>query len=108
MTFAEDGDRARDMLEVVRKTMFDYVRAIDMVDFVRANDMVEMFADIQKLQSLNQQVGPYGPAIGNLNVGVPDWQPGFGPYDSYGLHPTQDGGKPLIVGSSTGMPMVLP
>eukprot|EP00960_Hanusia_phi_P077352 768681-Hanusia_phi.AAC.6 len=22
-------------------------------------------------------------------------------YDSYGLHPTQDGGKPLIVGSST-------
>jgi len=30
------------MLEVARKTMFDDVRAINMVEFVRANDMVEV------------------------------------------------------------------
>jgi hypothetical protein len=24
--------------------------------------------------------GPYGPAIGPIDVGVPDWQPGLGSY----------------------------
>ena len=55
--------------------------------------------------NIGEKSGPSGPPIGPINVGVADWQPGIGPYDSYGLVPSQDGGKALLVGSATGLPV---
>ena len=70
---------------------------------------VAMFSDIRQLHEQQTQslelpspVGFYGPCVGTLCVGVPDFVPGLGPYDSFGTHPTQDGGKPLTGGSATG------
>ena len=51
--------------------------------------------------NIAEKTGPYGPPIGPINVGVPDWQPSIGQYDSYGLVP-QDGGNALLLGSATG------
>lgn len=63
-----------------------------------------MFADIHSYVQLRQSLkeGPYGPPIGPVDVGVPDWQPGIGSYAWYGTQPTQNGGDPLTVGSATG------
>ena len=51
--------------------------------------------------NIGEKSGPSGPPIGPINVGVADWQPSIGQYDSYGLVP-QDGGNALLLGSATG------
>ncbi len=45
---------------------------------------------------ITEKYGPYGPPIGTIDVGVPDWQPGLGSYEAFGTNPTQNGGSPLL------------
>ena len=52
--------------------------------------------------NIAEKSGPYGPPLGTIYVGIPDWQPGMN-LDSYGLRaPSQNGGDALLTGSATG------
>ena len=52
--------------------------------------------------NIAEKSGPYGPPLGTIDVGIPDWQPGMN-LDSYGRRaPSQNGGDALLTGSATG------